>query len=329
MLYTVFPALADGRDLSQIQVYREWNYERNRIDILLLDETSKLAVIIENKIASGEGTYQLEVYWNAVKSTYPQWEVLGIYLTPTGALPSNHEYKAVSYCQVIQLLQPLLSIPEIALTTNVQPTDVQITIAHYIEMLRRHIVNQSDIGETARQVYMRHKSAFDRINVERTKWVATLGDLVKSLIEEREDLCLDDEIPHHIRFGVKEWDGVPRFRENSWTSTNRAMLFVFENQIDSLKLGLFIGLIGPQETHQRLAHLCTEHNPPFSNPKNISKKWLQVYNSTFLTSADYQGSSDADLYAKVRACWASFTEVDLPAMQEVFRLAYGLSQPNH
>ena len=45
-------------DLGQMEVRREWQH----IDIFLLDEREKLAVIIENKIGTGEHSDQLDRY---------------------------------------------------------------------------------------------------------------------------------------------------------------------------------------------------------------------------------------------------------------------------
>ena len=64
-------------DLGQMEVRREWQ----RIDILLLDERNRLAVIIENKIDTGEHSDQLQRYYEIVRQHYPGYRMIGLYLT--------------------------------------------------------------------------------------------------------------------------------------------------------------------------------------------------------------------------------------------------------
>ncbi|MEJ7841264.1 MAG: PD-(D/E)XK nuclease family protein [Rubrobacter sp.] len=67
-------------DLDQIEVRREWQH----IDIFLVDERNRLAVVIENKIDTGEHSDQLGRYYEVVKQHYPNCKVIGLYLTPAG-----------------------------------------------------------------------------------------------------------------------------------------------------------------------------------------------------------------------------------------------------
>jgi hypothetical protein len=81
-------------DLSELEVRREW---RN-IDLLLLNETHQLAVIIENKIDSGEHSHQLQRYRRLVQQAFPGWHTVGILLTPAGATPTDSAYLTLNYC---------------------------------------------------------------------------------------------------------------------------------------------------------------------------------------------------------------------------------------
>lgn len=65
----VTPIDLDLWSLEQMEVRREWQ----RIDILLLDEPNRLAVIIENKIGTGEHSDQLRRYHRTVTEHYPGW----------------------------------------------------------------------------------------------------------------------------------------------------------------------------------------------------------------------------------------------------------------
>lgn len=58
----ITPIVLDLWNLDRLEVRREWQ----RIDILLLGEPNRLAVIIENKIGTGEHSDQLRRYLRAV-----------------------------------------------------------------------------------------------------------------------------------------------------------------------------------------------------------------------------------------------------------------------
>lgn len=90
-------------DLNRMEVRREWHY----IDVLLLDEDHELAVIIENKVDTGEHSDQLRRYLEIVEQHYPGWRVIGLYLTPGGEGPSHEAYLPVSYGLVGEVINSL------------------------------------------------------------------------------------------------------------------------------------------------------------------------------------------------------------------------------
>jgi hypothetical protein len=74
----ISPIDLDVWSLDELVVLREWQ----DIDILLLDETHRVAVIVENKIGSSERSDQLTHYWQVTAHQYPGWRAIGLYLTP-------------------------------------------------------------------------------------------------------------------------------------------------------------------------------------------------------------------------------------------------------
>ena len=91
----------DALNLSHAYVFREWHH----IDILVLDDVNRLAVIIENKVDTGEHSDQLNRYYIEARNHYPGYKILALFLTPDGEEPSSSDYHAVSYktiCEVIE-----------------------------------------------------------------------------------------------------------------------------------------------------------------------------------------------------------------------------------
>lgn len=86
----------NDRELDQTTVRTEVPTEDGRIDILLLNEAGKWAMIIENKIWSTERSGQLSKYYKFTKEDYPDWQVFAVYLTPFGNIPSHKSYLPLS-----------------------------------------------------------------------------------------------------------------------------------------------------------------------------------------------------------------------------------------
>src|SRR5207302_9251300 len=80
-------------DWSAAVVYREWH----AIDLVVLLERERLAVLVENKIDSAEHSDQLRRYLAVASQELPNWRLLPVYLTPDGALPSNDRYLVADY----------------------------------------------------------------------------------------------------------------------------------------------------------------------------------------------------------------------------------------
>ncbi len=81
----------DALNLSHAYVFREWHH----IDILVLDDVSRFAVIIENKVDTGEHSNQLNRYHADFFSHYPVYKAIALYLTPDGDEPSSSDYHPV------------------------------------------------------------------------------------------------------------------------------------------------------------------------------------------------------------------------------------------
>ena len=86
-------------DLDELMVIREWQ----NINILLTDEQNRLVVIIENKIDSSEHGEQLQRYWRIVNQHYPDWHIVGLYLTPDGNPPTDDNYLPVDYTSICKI----------------------------------------------------------------------------------------------------------------------------------------------------------------------------------------------------------------------------------
>jgi hypothetical protein len=299
----VSPIDLDVWDLNELAVLREWQ----NIDILLLDEAHRLAVIIENKIGSIEHSNQLERYYRTADQHHRGWKILGIYLSPEGDSPSHPAYVSADYTTVCHIIERLT-----AKRSSTLGDDVRTMMTHYTQMLRRRIVSESEIADLCRRIYRKHQKALDLIYEYRTDRQAEIQGLLEKLVGETPGLAADRSVKSYIRFAPQQWD-VPVLQSGmGWTPSGRIMLFEFANAPDRLILNLHVGP-GPEDTRQRLLVMAHAHPSLFTKAgRTLNQKWNVIYGVTLLSPKDYEEASFEQLEKKVRKRWAEFTGDDLP-----------------
>lgn len=304
----------DVWDFEHLQVHREWQ----NIDILLLDNRHNLAVIVENKVDSGEHSGQLERYWTTVQDRYPAWKIVGLYLTPSGEAPSNPHYFPLGYATVCATLEELVQRRSTTLGA-----DVRTLIVHYTQMLRRHIVGDSEIALLCQRLYARHKRAFDLIN----KQIVARTERRRRLLDQLARQCKSPSFEvepgggggMYTRFIPKDWDREALRGGRGWTQSKRILLFEFVNSPDRLQLALCLGP-GPQERRQPIYELAAAHELPFNRAhQGLQPKFNWLYWRQFLTPEQIGESTDAELEKEIRRQWAEFLTNDLPAIDTLLR----------
>ncbi len=151
-------------DLSSTRVYREWN----SIDILIVNDTLRFVIPIENKVWAGKGTNeQLVRYANLISHLYTNGEeddytIYPVYLTPYNRQLTEDEvncrYQNVLYKKVIDLLRKTI--------TDTEPEKpVSDFINYYIDNVTKRIMNddKAELNKLAHRIYREHKAAIDFI----------------------------------------------------------------------------------------------------------------------------------------------------------------------
>lgn len=307
----ITPIDLDLWDLDEMIVLREWQ----NIDILLLDESNHFFVAIENKIYSSEHDDQLTRYRRILNQHYPRWPGIFIFLTPDGLTPSDTSYIPVDYGLIASNIEEIIK----ARSSTLGP-EVRILMEHYSQMLRRHIMNESEIAELCRKIYRKHQRALDLIYDYRPDLQQEIHDVLCQLIKEHSDeLILDHSSKVLIRFGLREWETPALLQGKGWTRSNRIMLFEFRNVPGQLKLSLIIGP-GENEIREKLHRLVNNNKPPFNPPfKNLGKHFHTIFNKNLLTSKSYEDANITELEAEIQQKWSQFLKHDLPKIREVLR----------
>jgi hypothetical protein len=192
-------------------------------------------------------------------------------------------------------------------------------MTHYTQMLRRHIVSDSEIAELCRRIYRKHQKALDLIFEQRPDQQAEIRDLLEKIVRETPGLLLDHCSKGYVRFASELWD-IPQLKSGSgWTSSGRMLLFEFENLTGVLTLRLHIGP-GPDETRQKLLDIARTNQPPLkAASKSLNQKWNSIYSKSFLKAKDYEDADSEHLEKEIRKHWAEFIGSDLPKIMDVIK----------
>jgi hypothetical protein len=309
-------ALWDGGGL---EVRREWQ----NIDILLLDEHEKLAVIIENKVDSGEHSQQLDRYWRIVQQRFPGWRTIALFLTPDGREPSSDCYLPVDYGLIRALVTELANS-----YTSTISIEVQTVLRHYAQMLRRHIMPDSDIAQLCQRIYRKHRRALDLIYEHRPDLQAEMRDFLEAMIARTPGMIAEYSTKTWIRCLPEAWDAPRLSQGQGWVPSNRMLLLEFGNGSDRLHLKVTIGP-GPQNVREQLLKLVLDHRPLFIISErranaSVRNRHKAIYVNDFLRAKDFEDADLDELTARVQQSWDQFVQVTLPEMTAVLQKAHWL-----
>jgi hypothetical protein len=296
-------------DFGGMGVRREWRH----IDIFLFDEQNRLAVIIENKIGTGEHSGQLERYYEVVREEYPEHKILALYLTLDGDEPSHTEYLPMDYRAVCEILDELAEN-----RASVVEPDAKVLIKHYTEMLRRHIVGDSEIARLSREIYRKHSRAIDLIMEYRPNPEQENRQLLERLINDTSQLPYRGRHRNlYIFFYPEEWKVSSL---NAGASDRHGFLrFVFHNHSDSIILFLETSP-GEEETRRRLYEMSLKYKSLFENPQDPENiGYPKLFSRTFLTPEFCENATEAEREAEIRKNWDDFLENDLPRIDAALK----------
>jgi hypothetical protein len=292
--------------MDDVEILREWN----NIDILIVNQLKEFVVIIENKIGTGEHDDQLARYWDIVRHRYRGWRILALYLTPDGLHATEDHYISIDYHLVNDILESIIRNRTASLGS-----DVRMAIMHYTDMLRRHIVGGSEIETLCKQIYAKHRRAMELIIQHRPDLQEAIYDLLKKFITETKGIELDDwHDKRYFDFYITEW-----INPNLIYKFGYLVCFEFENIENVIRLDMYLMRNVDDKTREKIYDIAYNHKPPFTcSRKTLSKGNTKVYSFILLKSPAEVGNIE-EIEAILRTRWAHFLEVDLPAINEVFR----------
>ncbi len=294
-----------GLNLNNAYVQREWHH----VDILVVDDLNCFGVVIENKIGTGEHSDQLNRYRAAFDSHYPGYKVLALYLTPDGDEPSSPDYQAVSYSVVCDVIEKITR-------ENGSTLDREIVMAlqHYAQLLRRHVLTDSDIAILCRSIYQKHKQALDAIFEHRPDQQAQIGQYVRSLIASTDGVFVGSAAKSWVTFGLEEWKSAPRQINNTFY-----IYFEFHNLPNELRLlcTVWPASQAAYAEREKLYAMAEKHQFVGRQPK-LNRGHYRASVFSVLRGDDYEKPQE-EIEALISEKWAAYLRDELPRMAQAIR----------
>ena len=302
----------DLADLSDAEVEREWRH----IDILVYSPSNRWVIAIENKVDSGEHSNQLKRYEETMESEFRNYDSKAfLYLTKEGDTASRQRWQSLSYSTVAEILENIL-----VEQGSSMGSDVHTLAKHYINLIRRHLVSDSEIAQLCRKIYRQHHQAINLIYEHRPDLQLEIADFLKALIEETKGIEQEDSNKFFIRCVPYVWDSVPLQKTCSvpWTKSRRLAMFEFFNYPDRLEFKL---TIGPAEYGSKKIIYDAVKQLNISGAISshlISDKWSPIFCQNVLTASDYFEEDWKGIQDKIRKFWQQFLDKEKHQIDTAF-----------
>lgn len=300
----------EGWNFEDVEVIREWK----NIDIMLRSSQDHFVCIIENKVYSKEHSKQLQRYKEIISEEYPSYKRLLIFLSIEGEPPSDEEYIPIGYNNIVEILEIVLKNKEDQIGQ-----EIFVFINHYLKMLRRYIMKDSEIQEICKKIYQKHKKALDLIYEYKPDQLQEIYQILIEHIENDENFILDVSGKSYVRFITKNLDFIPK-EGKGWTpNINRILLFEITNFPDEITLALIIGP-GSQEIRKQLYQVAKRSRTIFNavQKRTLARKWFKIYKKSLLSSKDFQDRDKEEIKVILEEKLAELTKSDIISIEEEF-----------
>jgi hypothetical protein len=298
----------EALDYSKAEVRRE----SQNIDLLIIldnkQEERRYVIAIENKIGSAEHGSQLSRYKEIIAAQYRDFKRIFIYLTPGKVAPNEDtDWITFDHGIIADLLDDVIRNK-----SNTLNEHVLNFISHYVTILRRYIVGESEVHKICQQIYKQHKQALDIIFEHKPDLLLDISEyLIEKVSGQKGELIPDDSVKSYIRFSTPVLDNRIKKISENWTSSKRILLFEFDNSKNRLFLKLLIGP-GDQEYRKKLLEFFRKDQNFFRRSRlDLRKSWHTVYTNEFLSGKDMEEGDFSEIRSIVDKKFKEFMDGDL------------------
>ena len=281
----------DALNLGQAEVHKEW---RN-IDLLILDQEHRFVCVIENKVDSGEGVGQLQRYREIVEREFGDYKRAFIFLTKFGDEPSDDAYVPVGYGDLADTIENALKRRESQIND-----EIKLFVQQYLDMVRRHIVKESEVQELCRRLYQNHRRALDLIFENRPDRAARVSQVIQGYIESQDDLISEYFSNTRVHF-------IPRCMNDILPP--KMLLWGLENREGRVQFRLTL-CPGPQDIREQVYKMAESMPSLFdgSKAKRLSNRYHSFFSETWITQKESEELSDEQIEQRIAEKIQSFLD---------------------
>jgi len=292
-------------DLSSLEVRREWQH----IDLLLLDRLHRFVVVIENKLLSREHSQQLQRYRAVVRQEFSGYRSLHLFLTIDGNSPSDETYVALSYRDVMTLIEDLS--PQAS-------GDVTVGLRHYADLLRRNIVNDGELEALCRRISLQHPDALEALEEWRKTMLRRATAQVRRWVDSGRRFKLSGTDSRWVGFAPAAWDRLPvQQAGHGWDDSHR--LLQFEFWAPNGKLELFLGP-GKPAARQAVLRAAAVHGLDAEDLPDLDGDWSLLYARQMISDGSAPGIP-TNWEDELKASWDVFVADDLRVLTAIVKQA--------
>lgn len=285
-------------DLKDVKVRTELITDRTsgRLDILVFSESSKVVLIIENKVRAKQGNEQLKKYSAWARKKYPneEYKVLFLYLTLNEDEPDEKGWVAMPYSYIIEQLRDVVEIKSEAI-----PVLARTYINQYIDLVTRHIMNNEDAEFTERvaELWKNYGSLLDKI--QENKPDSNFAVAAKEFMKKDGIITIVSR-GGQFHFLPKQLSEMPKTRlmQNAWSlkkdSIGYPLHFCLDYKNEQARLTIYVG---PYEGRQDLIDAIRNTGlKPNGRARFYADKFTRIWNSD---SLDISNESTPDEYLQI------------------------------
>jgi len=221
-------------DLSNVRVLREWQHIDILIELEKMPQMQKgIVVAVELKIDAGESATQLKSYKTTIEQKYErsEWDHAFVFLTKDSSAPSDGNQEDWIPIGLSTVIDRLMKIRD---TKNFVGQSNDLFVA-YVEMLRRHILENERLKKLVKKLWIKHGEALEAIYDHRPNMLgdilATLSmdsDLANKLSNSEFTLTKDKSSGGYLRFTVQQWENIEPMQSGAGTWLDSKNLLAIE-----------------------------------------------------------------------------------------------------
>jgi hypothetical protein len=187
-------------------------------------------------------------------------------------------------------------------------TDLRLALEHYLEMIRRHVLDEDRNREIALKLYQKHQEVFDYIIAS----VPRLGDIIATacmeVVGERDDVV---RLGFPRSFKPAALLGKPVVGE---IQGDAARALYFEISIGGeVKLYLYLGP-GPAALRERIYAAAGAAGAPFSPKPALTPFWTSLLAEKLVSRTEMKRLSPAEASRLAQERLVSFLDANLVAV---------------